>query len=691
MIFVPKITYSKSPELVSREDHCLVVLPTTNGRTDFVSVRTYDQFLEYFGTEFHKPEEVDHSTEVVNYLKSDEEYSEGLLNTIRFLLNNGVPLLVTTASVSTKASVRFYALDNEEYNICSISHNDISIFKNDNIINNLKSFISLDHLKNYEVNKTLVHRIPLHTKILEDGTKISEVPDPSTFTEEEKAAYRGWFITLPVQKHKIVDDKIVYNNAVLSYVIYLNNSDKKDYSDLYSSTAPIFDGKEVAVLNCAGTYEQLVDSISHINTLLQKRYEDECIMDNTINNYRLILDWEHDSIIALSNQYIPFSAVNSLPYDDEFYPDLNDSGWIMEKFTQPYAYLDIISNYTGDIGNLFNVNFLKSDNRFLVRTSYGASIYDYTDLYEIDREFTTTTDYIKIVQYPSKILSDGSIRNILFDGIDSLVNQKIIQLFGGVNSDSVTYEAIENKIIEYSDLDDTYPLNFIFDCMSESQGFIHSVGKRLLDGSFSNKNITLLANCYTPEVKTDIDAIIKPLKLNILYYHPYLVYNTRDEKVALAAYIIMNLMKDNFIPTLNIIGYKDYLESITPSSDNQLFGNDKWDYVNYPLVNGSYIYLNEMKLARCTYEESIDVYLSSKLYNDLTILFEPLVGETRDDEELFELAHSYLNYCDVCPTLIDRFELTNFERVRRSLTITISAYRQELAGGTRILNININL
>lgn len=687
MIFIPKITYSITPDSVNREDHCLVVLPSTNGRTDFVSIRTYSQFMEYFGSEFHKPKEVDHSTEVTYYLKSEEEYSEGLLSTIKYLLNSGVPLLVTTASTSARASIRFYAVDKDDYSICSISHNKPSLFSKDSVINNLSSFIDLNNLKNYSSGRTLVHRIPLHITELSDGTKVSVIPDPATLG----ADYRGWFITLPVQKTKIVNGTTTYNNAVLSYLVYLNNSDKKNYSDLYASTTPIFDGSEVAILNYAGTYDQVAESVSRLNTLLQNRYQSEALIDPSVNNYRVLLDWENSSIIFLSNQYIPYSAVNSLPYSDDFYPDHNDSGWIMDKFTQSYAYLDLISSYTGDLSNLFNVNFIKSENKLLLRTSYGATIYDYTELYEVTSKLITTTDYLTIIQYPPKNLSDDSSRSLTTDIVDSLINTKIIELFGGTSSESVTYDDIKSKILEYSELDDTYPINYIFDCMSESLGFILEVGKELKSGNFDNPNIVLLANCYTPIDKVYVESILKPLGLNILYYHPYLAYSTKDEKVSLAAYIILNLLNDNYIPTITLIGYSEYLKSITPSDDNSIFGNDKWEYLNYPRINGTYMYLNEMKLARCSYEDSIDVYLGSKIHNDLTILFEPLIGNLSDSDDLNELVKSYLNYCDVCPTLIDRFELVDVQKSKRNLNITVAAYRQELAGGERILNININL
>jgi hypothetical protein len=98
-----------------------------------------------------------------------------------------------------------------------------------------------------------------------------------------------------------------------------------------------------------------------------------------------------------------------------------------------------------------------------------------------------------------------------------------------------------------------------------------------------------------------------------------------------------------------------------------------------------------MKIARMSYEESIDTYISCKLHNELSIMLEPLIGESRDTEALKSMAIDIISECQVSPSLISSLFISDFERSGRSLNITVSAYRQALAGGTRILNINIIL
>lgn len=639
MKFDIKFSYRIRTNEYIDEDHCLVVLPTTEGIHEFTSIHSLEELVTVFGNRFYNEEGV-----------LDDDYSLTLLNSLSSILDSGMPLLAISAKSAVRSSIRVYHNEND-LSVCSISHSGKSFFENKKVFENAAAFIERDILSSSTI-RTLVHSLPLKIVIDESGEEVSVLP------EGEDVNYHGWFITLPVQR---LEDGIL-NEEMPSYIIYVNNKDKSDYNDLYKTTVPIFDGEDVVVLNCLGNRQRVEKSITNLNKCLEARYQIESEENPTISHYKVLLDWEGRCIKFLCNQYTNPSAMYSLPGGTEFLVDYNDSGYILDKYTKDCAILDIVSKSNGVLGNYDSVKLENKNGKF-----YLSYIQNKSEVEEV--EIFTGGNIVYNPHYFTMEVYDNSAET-LTELLDYLTFPKALS--GGSNS-TPTCSDVGDTIVSYFKEDYPLPITYIFDCGYFNDELIGTTCRSI--ASYDNPNILLVAK----RPKT-INPVSKSQKWRVMYYKDYEFKIALDERIFLGALIINNLNLYNFTPVLNIIIDEECKRVLEETQTD----------VVCPRLDQNRLILDDIPMLGLSYEDTIDVLIMSRCYTEIDRKL-GTISSTLDkypSSKYQEILESYLQLLDVFPSLVSGFEGT-ISRIGRTVSISLITKRQELASGTRVLRLHV--
>lgn len=656
MKFTPIVTATTSRSPVTQKDHVLVVLPSANGPTEFTSISTYDDLVNNFGTQFRLPK-------VGSGLdKDDEEYSVLLLNSLKYILSDGIPILCTSVTSAVNAAIRIYYVPelDQPWNVCSIAHKSDAFCET--LAENFSNFFHSDVIVGSDPHYTLVHELPLNRKADDLGQQIETSAD-----RDADSSIIGRFITLPMMN-------LANPSATITpYLIMLEDNRLEVGShndDIFSVASPIQDGGKSLVMTCHGTNEEIRNEVDRVNAILATLNSAD---ETYLTKWRCVFDESKNRILFISNHFIYQSGMYSLWSNEDFVSETNASGIITDTLTKDYAVLDIESKLTGSIGNDFKVEFTTTDKGNFVRVYQNVNIAELIQLWDSDTgwEYSSDSDLINIKQYVNEYYPEISM---IFK--DEFFVNKRIELTGGYDDENLTYSQIAEKALEYVDYEDDYPINFIFDAMATHLDYHHKVIQNL--DRFKNKNILILTN---GDLYDKIDSATSSNKC--IYYNRVPVLTTQNEEVSLASILMSSMHQYDFIPYTSIIVSPTYEDSI-----KALRGTE----VITPEVDGTKIYIDEIRIANTDIEYTIDRVLSSMVFNEFNILFDNMVGEIYPkNSDLEKEANYLLTNMTVAPNLITSYTVDGLTRVGNEVTIILQVNRIEISGGTRKLYININL
>jgi len=646
-------TISRAPTSVY--DHVLAILPTASGSSKFESVSDYKTFLHLFGKDYSLPGK----TQAEN-----EDYSALLLNSLKYILDNGIPLLCTNVKTAVNSAIRIYYLEQEAqpWYVCSIAHKGLPEGL-EGLPEAISDFFNSGVIKGTSVSHTLVHSLPLNRRKNELGE-----------WERIEADGNARFITLPM-----IDTEHP-NNVIIPYLLMLEDNSLEDTdrnNDLYPNTSPIqeedsYGHKHSVIMTCHGTDDEIMDEVTRINGILENL---NSVNESSYTKWKCIFDQERNRLLFISNHYVYSSAMYSVYNGEDFVPDTNLSGVLLDEYTKPYAVIDIKSKLSGDVGNEFRVEFKKTQKGTYIWVYQLANCIEQLKLYESDEdwEYLVDSEFIKVKQYSQELNPMSVFTDNYFKG-------NRIELFGGYDDETFSYQDIAKRIDDFFEDQDECPIDLIYDCMCENLSFHEYILQHYTN--FENQNVTLLT-CGT----LDSNSIgVNPY----IDRHKFVFYDTRPirtfdyDSLSLGAVIAVNLHRFNYLPNIQAILDEKYLQSI------QLRQGER---VITPEIDHNIVYLNELKIAGLDLEDSIDRFISSFVYNEFQELFmDNLVGDLpTDDYECFEKCEELLTYMSTAPELIQSYSITDFERSEGTLNLTIQINREEISGGTRNLYININL
>lgn len=659
----PIINATKERVAPSTKDHVLVVLPTVAGSDEFVSVSTYEDLVDTFGIHYTLPKispEVD---------QDDEEYSTLLLNSLKYILDRGTPILCCSVKQSVNAAIRFYYLpeNSQPWYVCSIAHKSLPQGLRD-LPQNLRNFFQSEGVIGKDTLGTLCHILPLN-RYKDDEGLWRWIEDPEDTTNAR-------FITLPIQDMSDPDTPLV------PYCIMLENNGLElgtANDDLYSGMSPIqvsdiYGNKTSLVMRCHGSDSEIYDEVTRINQIFARLDYDN---DITITRWKCVFDKERNQILFISNQYIHASGSYSIYGGYDFEPDSNISGALLDEYTKDHAVFDIVSNLSGELGNEFRVKFDKTQKGNFMSIYQLANQLEFINVYDADSKLEQMTDseFITFIQYDNSDYPD--IMNIFND---SYFKDKKFLLSGGSNIDEFTYSEIGEKLNDYTEIEDDVPVDFIFDCMLPHLDF-HEKALEAITG-FSNKFVHLITN---GDLYSGNDGLNPYIKLHRqVFYNNVPVPLPEGISVSLGAVIINKLHNYDYLPNIRAILSKDYLDKIKVTQ-----GTD----VITPEIDHEIVYLNELKIADLDLETSIDRYLSSFISNELKMLFvDNYVGKVYDNKsEAIDDAIKILENMTVANNLILSYSINELSRYESTIFLSLRVYREEISGGVRNLYININL
>jgi hypothetical protein len=513
------------------------------------------------------------------------------------------------------------------------------------------------------VSHTLCHTLPLNRVKNSQG-------------EWERLEENGHsrFITLPIVDSENPD------KIIIPYLLMLEDNSLEEgdnNNDIYPSSAPIqetdsYGVKSSVVMKCHGTDDEIIQEVTRVNRILANLNSQD---ETSYTKWRIVFDQANNQLLFISNQYVPASAMYSVYNEGDFLENTNISGNLLDYYTRQFAVLDISAKASGEIGNELRVEFSKSGDKNLIRVYQLANSIELLDMYESEGnwEYLYDSEYINIKQYTDTINPMNIFTNSYF-------KNNIIKLFGGYDDEEFSYPDIANKFDLYIEDQDECPVNFIFDAMIDNLAYHQILLQKL--GQLDNANVHIITdgnldsgvNGFNPYIDLHKFIFYDPRPVNILEYGD----------ISIGAVIAVSLHAYNYLPSLNAILSKKYLQQIKVRIGENVIT---------PECDHNVAYLNEIKIAGLNLEDSIDRFLSSFIHNEATQLFEDnLPGMMPEsDDELYDKCEEILTYMDIAPELIQSYSISDFTRSGGTLNLMIQVNRLEISGGTRNFYVNINL
>jgi hypothetical protein len=333
-----------------------------------------------FGTNYRLPGKTE---------EENEDYSTYLLNSLKYILDSGIPLLCASVKTAVNSAIRIYYLEDEAqpWYICSIAHKGLPEGLEE-LPELMSDFFNSDVVKGSDVSHTLCHVLPLNRVKNSQG-------------EWERLEENGHsrFITLPVIDSENPDKMII------PYLLMLedNSLEEEDHNnDIYPSSSPIqeknsYGVKSSVVMKCHGTDDEIIQEVTRINEILANLNSHN---ETSYTRWKIVFDQVNNQLLFISSQYVPTSAMYSVYNGGDFLENTNISGSLLDYYTRQFAVLDISAKASGEIGNELRVEFSKSGDKNLIRVYQLANSVELLEMYESEGnwEYLYDSEYVDIKQ-----------------------------------------------------------------------------------------------------------------------------------------------------------------------------------------------------------------------------------------------------------------------------------------------------